>query len=46
MVIKDEAQNEEAVWEPVPYLGRSVRVVGDWRSVDASQTPPREEQAG
>jgi hypothetical protein len=27
-----------------PYLGRSVRLVGRWESVDAS-VPPREEQA-
>ena len=46
MVIKDEARNEEAVWEPIPYLGRSVRVVGDWRSVDASQTPHEKNKRG
>jgi hypothetical protein len=24
---------------PLPYLGRSVRIVGDWQSVDATSTP-------
>ncbi len=46
MVIKDEAQNEASTWEPVPYLGRSVRVVGDWQSVDASQTPHEKNKRG
>ena len=46
MVIKDEAQNETSTWEPVPYLGRSVRVVGDWQSVDASQTPHEKNKRG
>ncbi len=46
MVIKDEAQNEAPTWEPVPYLGRSVRVVGDWQSVDASQTPHEKNKRG
>ncbi len=31
---------------PMPYLGRSVRVVGDWRSVDASQTPHEKNKRG
>ena len=46
MVIKDEAQNEASTWEPIPYLGRSVRVVGDWQSVDASQTPHEKNKRG
>ena len=46
MVTKDEERNEDAVWEPIPYLGRSVRVVGDWRSVDASQTPHEKNKRG
>jgi ferredoxin len=46
MVTTDEARNEEASWEPIPYLGRSVRVVGDWQSVDASQTPHEKNKRG
>ena len=46
MVTKDEARNEDAAWEPIPYLGRSVRVVDDWRSVDASQTPHEKNKRG
>ncbi|MCH7608691.1 MAG: 4Fe-4S dicluster domain-containing protein [Chloroflexi bacterium] len=32
--------------EPLPYLGRSVRIVGDWRSVDATQTPHEKNKRG
>ena len=46
MVTTDETRNEDATWEPVPYLGRSVRVVGDWQSVDASQTPHEKNKRG
>jgi hypothetical protein len=31
---------------PLPYLGRSVKVVGDWRSVDAAQTPHEKNKRG
>ena len=31
---------------PLPYLGRSVRIVGDWRSVDASETPHEKNKRG
>ena len=32
--------------EPLPYLGRSVRIVGDWQSVDSSQTPHEKNKRG
>ena len=32
--------------EPLPYLGRSVRIVGEWRSVDATQTPHEKNKRG
>ena len=32
--------------EPLPYLGRSVRVVGDWKSVDAGETPHEKNKRG
>ncbi len=31
---------------PLPYLGRSVRLVGDWQSVDASKTPHEKNKRG
>ena len=31
---------------PMPYLGRSVRIVGDWQSVDSSQTPHEKNKRG
>ncbi|MCH8346509.1 MAG: hypothetical protein IIC87_06220, partial [Chloroflexi bacterium] len=36
----DGHQNgSEEARPPYPYLGRSVRQVGSWESVDAAQTP-------
>jgi reductive dehalogenase len=32
--------------EPLPYLGRSVRVVGDYASVDAAETPHEKNKRG
>ena len=31
---------------PLPFLGRSARVVGDWNSVDASETPHEKNKRG
>ena len=31
---------------PLPYLGRSVKVVGDWHSMDAAQTPHEKNKRG
>ena len=47
MVIEKDIQtgHQEAT-EPLPYLGRSVRIVGDWRSVDATQTPHEKNKRG
>lgn len=32
--------------QPLPYLGRSVRIVGDWNSVDAAETPHEKNKRG
>ena len=40
----EQASPESA--EPLPYLGRSVRIVGEWRSVDATQTPHEKNKRG
>ena len=31
---------------PLPYLGRSARIVGDWQSVDATSTPHEKNKRG
>ena len=51
MVIKErEPKSGDAKGEgqgaPLPYLGRSVRVVGQWDSVDAAQTPHEKNKRG
>ncbi|MEE8518848.1 MAG: reductive dehalogenase domain-containing protein, partial [Dehalococcoidia bacterium] len=45
---KDRELDEDssAAAQPLPYLGRSVRVVGDWRSVDSSETPHEKNKRG
>ena len=45
MVIETEREETKAV-EPLPYLGRSVRIVGDWKSVDVEQTPHNKNNRG
>ena len=51
MVIKEREPKSgdakgEGQGEPLPYLGRSVRVVGQWDSVDAAQTPHEKNKRG
>ncbi len=46
---KDRGLEEEQATspgEPMPYLGRSVKIVGDWRSVDAAETPHEKNKRG
>ena len=45
MVIEKERERTRAA-ELLPYLGRSVRIVGEWKSVDASQTPHEKNNRG
>ena len=45
MVTEKEREQTAAV-EPLPYLGRSARIVGDWRSVDVEQTPHNKNNRG
>ena len=45
MVIEKEREETKAA-EPLPYLGRSVRIVGDWKSVDVEQTPHNKNNRG
>ena len=45
MAIEKESPPSPAA-ESLPYLGRSVRMVGDWQSVDASQTPHEKNKRG
>ena len=37
---------DEPAGSPLPYLGRSVRIVGDWRSVNAAETPHEKNKRG
>ncbi len=47
MVIEEDVEtNVPEAAEPLPYLGRSVRIVGDWRSIDATQTPHEKNKRG
>ena len=32
--------------KPAPNLGRSLRIVGRWKSVDEAETPPRKNKRG
>ena len=45
MVIEKDREETKAA-EPLPYLGRSVRIVGDWKSVDVEQTPHNKNNRG
>jgi len=50
MVLEKErseaGEQPAAAQAPLPYLGRSVRIVGDWKSVDASNTPHEKNKRG
>ena len=53
MVVKDRPQQPQDAADrsgapdpSYPFVGRSVRVVGDWRSVDANQTPHEKNKRG
>ena len=43
---KDAEGNARPEAAPLPYLGRSVRVVGTWKSVDAAETPHEKNKRG
>ena len=45
MVIEKE-RDQTTANEPLPYLGRSVRIVGEWKSVDVEQTPHNKNNRG
>jgi len=45
MVTEKEREQTTAA-EPLPYLGRSARIVGDWKSVDVEQTPHNKNNRG
>ena len=50
MVLEKDAKlsdgSRDAEVAPLPYLGRSVRLVGDWQSVNAGETPHEKNKRG
>ena len=46
MVLEKEIDAPVTTAAPLPYLGRSARIVGDWQSVDATSTPHEKNKRG